>query len=102
MICVTSTGSSCFPHTVESSRVELFYGLYVCIGKIQDLTAAESVFKGNVADEDSNLVYQMEKCPMPIIGAINGHAITAGFEISLACDILIASTNAAFADTHCK
>ncbi len=38
----------------------------------------------------------------PIIGAINGFAITGGFELALMCDFLIASTEAKFADTHAR
>lgn len=38
----------------------------------------------------------------PLIGAINGVAITGGFELALNCDFLIASEHAKFGDTHSR
>ncbi|KAL4308769.1 hypothetical protein GQ457_01G027630 [Hibiscus cannabinus] len=67
-----------------------------------DLTAAQQVFKGDVKDPEVDPLAQMEQCPKPIIGAINGFAITAGFEIALACDMLVAAKGAAFMETHAR
>jgi enoyl-CoA hydratase len=47
-------------------------------------------------------VSTLNRFTKPIIGAINGVAITGGFEVALACDILLASTTARFADTHAR
>jgi enoyl-CoA hydratase len=38
----------------------------------------------------------------PLIGAINGVAVTGGFELALNCDFLVASEHAKFGDTHAR
>jgi enoyl-CoA hydratase len=58
-------------------------------------TASETV-------RDQGIAECLAHFPLPIIGAVNGYAITGGFELALMCDIVICSSDASFADTHAR
>jgi enoyl-CoA hydratase len=49
-----------------------------------------------------NCITKVAQLGKPILGAINGAAITGGMEIALGCDFLVASDQAVFADTHAR
>lgn len=64
--------------------------------------AGQTGFALGVDGGDIDLARGLSAFPWPIIGAINGFAITGGFELALMCDVLLASENAKFADTHAR
>ncbi|MFQ5410239.1 MAG: enoyl-CoA hydratase/isomerase family protein [Anaerolineales bacterium] len=55
-----------------------------------------------ILDEARDLVYNMLRCPTPIISAINGAAVGAGLVVALMADISIAAENARLADGHVR
>jgi len=49
-----------------------------------------------------NCISKVAQLSKPVLGAINGAAITGGLEMALGCDFLVASDRAVFADTHAR
>lgn len=76
-------------------------GKAFCAGlDLKELGSGASTVGGTIGDKDP--VTSIGHFSGPVIGAINGVAITGGFELALACDVLICSSNARFADTHAR
>jgi enoyl-CoA hydratase len=64
--------------------------------------AGQTGFALGADGSDIDIAQALGAYPWPIIGAINGFAITGGFELALMCDVLLASEHAKFADTHAR
>ncbi len=71
-----------------------------CSGIDLDCLSTDNLFDPRSDGKDMPEIFAY--CDKPIIGAVNGYAITGGFEIALNCDFLIASEKAVFADTHAR
>ncbi len=87
----------------ESVRVAVLTGAGRAFTAGVDLKeAGQTGFALGADGGEIDLAKGLAAFPWPIIGAINGFAITGGFELALMCDVLLASENARFADTHAR
>jgi enoyl-CoA hydratase len=83
-------------------------GAAFCAGlDLKEIGAGKAGWGGTDADDSQEIrrhdpVQALARFTGPVIGAINGPAATGGFELALACDLLVASPAARFADTHAR
>ncbi len=78
-------------------------GKAFCAGlDLKELGSGQGALGVDNAVSDNDPVTALQRFSGPVIGAINGAAVTGGFELALACDVLLASPQARFADTHAR
>jgi len=78
-------------------------GRAFCAGlDLKEIGAGRGSVGQQAAPVSGDPVAALEHFAGPVIGAINGAAVTGGFELALACDVLLASSQARFADTHAR
>ena len=49
------------------------------------------------AEAHRNMLLHLAACPIPLVAAVNGHAIGAGMQVAISCDLRVVSEGATFA-----
>ncbi|OBK68933.1 hypothetical protein A5653_01885 [Mycobacterium colombiense] len=73
-------------------------GTAFCAGLDLEAYGAATADRSTVA----RVVRSLAHFPKPVIAAVNGVAVTGGFELMLACDLVVAAKGVRFFDTHIR
>lgn len=69
---------------------------FVAGADIAEMAELSAEAARNFARLGQNVFTQIERCVKPVVAAVNGFALGGGCELSLACDLRLASENAKF------
>ena len=66
---------------------------------LRDIEAGEKLPRPHY---QSHVIETLSNLPQPVVSAVHSHCYTGALELALAGDLILASENAKFADTHAK
>jgi len=112
------------PHKLNSLTVSLFEALLLqleeiaistatigcvvlraagrCFSAGHDLADLEAGETAPVPQFQAHVIEKLQNLPMPVIAAVHSHCYTGALELALGADLIVATQNARFADTHAK
>lgn len=67
---------------------------FVAGADISEFTQLNKINSRKIAENGQDIFSLIEKCPKPVIAAVNGFALGGGCELALACHMRVASDNA--------
>jgi len=95
-----------FCRTMQELRADKEAGAVIITGAGRAFCAGldlRELGSSGIRDEgNATFITVIEDMEVPVIAAVNGFAVTGGFELALACDMIIAAEEAQFADTHAR
>ena len=75
---------------------------FVAGADISELATANTITAQALSRKGSEIFRQLERCPKPVIAAVNGFALGGGCELAMACHMRLASENAQFGQPEVK
>ncbi len=75
---------------------------FVAGADITELATATTISAQALSRKGSQIFRQLERCPKPVLAAVNGFALGGGCELAMACHMRLASDNARFGQPEVK
>jgi 2-(1,2-epoxy-1,2-dihydrophenyl)acetyl-CoA isomerase len=113
-VAMTLQLAEAFEAAAEDSQIQVVVlrstGRHFCTGgNVKDMKSGMDLMEGSVSDVLGRLGSTLHRLTLairalevPVIASVNGMAVGAGCDISLMCDVRIASTKAQFAESFLR